>query len=209
MSEDGKTDESLADEACRLLSREELIVGHKEDGRAVYRREAKATLVAAATAPQASVARVAREHGLNANQLHAWIRQSRRGETQGGLAAKVSAGMERAAMARRNNGRHIANAGEADKAPAKRTRVATLLPVTLITQTASATSGASTSQAAPTHTGLTIEIGEARIILDGAVDPATLSTVITCLRDTVQDTVQDTVGDTAYHAVSHTITTAR
>jgi hypothetical protein len=113
--------------------------------------------------------------------------------------------MERAAMARRNNGRHIANAGEADKAPAKRTRVATLLPVTLITETASATSGASTSQAAPTHTGLTIEIGEARIILDGAVDPATLSTVITCLRDTVQDTV----GDTAYHAVSHTITTAR
>jgi len=34
MSEDGKMDERLADEACRLLSREELIVGHKEDGRA-------------------------------------------------------------------------------------------------------------------------------------------------------------------------------
>lgn len=205
MSEDGKTDESLAGEACRLLSREELIVGHKEDGRAVYRREAKATLVAAATAPQASVARIAREHGLNANQLHAWIRQSRRGETQGGLAAKVSAGMERAAMARRNNGRHIANAGEAGKAPAKRTRVATLLPVTLITETVGAPSGASASQAVPTHTGLTIEIGAARIILDGAVDPAMLNTVITCLRFTVQDTV----GDTVHHTVSHTITTAR
>jgi transposase-like protein len=53
--------------SMRDVSSEELIAGHKQDGRTVYRRAAKAHLVAAATAPGASVARIAREHGLNAN----------------------------------------------------------------------------------------------------------------------------------------------
>jgi transposase len=58
----------------RLVSHEELIVGHKADGRAVYSRKAKARLIEAATRRGASVAAIARQHDLNANQLHAWIR---------------------------------------------------------------------------------------------------------------------------------------
>jgi putative addiction module killer protein len=41
-----------------VVSREALIAGHKEDGRTVYRREAKTKLVNAAIAPGASVAKV-------------------------------------------------------------------------------------------------------------------------------------------------------
>ncbi|MCA2997739.1 MAG: transposase [Rhodocyclaceae bacterium] len=213
MSEDGKTKSGAgrgAHGAYGLVSRDELIVGHKEDGRAVYRREAKATLVAAATAPQASVARIARDHDLNANQLHRWIRQARSDRTRSRFATQVSAGMERAARARRDADRADRNADTKTATAAPSPTLARLLPVTLMTETtSSATHRATTHQQAAARAGLIIEIGEARIVIDGAVDPATLSTVITCLRDTVQDTVQDTVGDTAYHAVSHTITTAR
>jgi transposase len=66
----------------RLVSREELIVGHKADGRAVYSRNAKAQLIEAATRRGASVAAIARQHDLNANQLHAWIRVAKKRKPQ-------------------------------------------------------------------------------------------------------------------------------
>jgi len=53
-----------------------LVVGRKRDGRAVYDEQAKAELVVMCAAPGASVSRLARECGVNANQLSRWIRES-------------------------------------------------------------------------------------------------------------------------------------
>jgi len=53
-----------------------LVVGRKRDGRAVYDEQAKAELVAMCAAPGASVSRLARECGVNANQLSRWVRES-------------------------------------------------------------------------------------------------------------------------------------
>lgn len=52
-----------------------LVVGRKRDGRSVYDEEAKAELVAACSKPGASVSRLARECGVNANQLSRWVRE--------------------------------------------------------------------------------------------------------------------------------------
>lgn len=52
-----------------------LVVGHKRDGRSVYDEAAKAELVAACGRPGASVSRLARECGINANQLSRWVRE--------------------------------------------------------------------------------------------------------------------------------------
>ncbi len=52
-----------------------LVVGHKRDGRGVYDEAAKAELVAACGKPGASVSRLARECGVNANQLSRWVRE--------------------------------------------------------------------------------------------------------------------------------------
>ena len=52
-----------------------LAVGRKSDGRAVYDEAAKAELVAACGKPGASVSRLARECGINANQLSRWVRE--------------------------------------------------------------------------------------------------------------------------------------
>jgi transposase len=52
-----------------------LVVGHKCDGRSVYEEKAKAELVAACSRPGASVSRLARECGVNANQLSRWVRE--------------------------------------------------------------------------------------------------------------------------------------
>jgi transposase len=58
-----------------------LVVGHKSDGRAVYDEAAKAELVAACARPGASVSRLARQCGVNANQLSRWVREhSQRGQ---------------------------------------------------------------------------------------------------------------------------------
>ena len=52
-----------------------LVVGHKRDGRSVYDEVAKAELVAACGKPGASVSRLARQCGVNANQLSRWVRE--------------------------------------------------------------------------------------------------------------------------------------
>ncbi len=51
-----------------------LVVGRKSDGRSVYDEVAKAELVAACR-PGVSVSRLARECGINANQLSRWVRE--------------------------------------------------------------------------------------------------------------------------------------
>ena len=52
-----------------------LVVGRKSDGRSVYDETAKAELVEACAKPGASVSRLARECGVNANQLSRWVRE--------------------------------------------------------------------------------------------------------------------------------------
>jgi transposase len=56
-----------------------LVIGHKRDGRSVYDEQAKAELVAECAKPGASVSRVARQAGINANQLSRWIREQGQG----------------------------------------------------------------------------------------------------------------------------------
>lgn len=50
-----------------------LIVGYKRDGRACYDRQAEQELIAASLRPGVSVARLALDHGINANLLRKWI----------------------------------------------------------------------------------------------------------------------------------------
>lgn len=52
-----------------------LVVRRKRDGRCVYDEQAKAELVAECFKPGVSVARLAREAGVNANQLSRWMRE--------------------------------------------------------------------------------------------------------------------------------------
>jgi len=56
-----------------------LVVGHKSDGRSVYDESAKAELVALCMQPDASVSRLARECGVNANQVGRWLREHGQG----------------------------------------------------------------------------------------------------------------------------------
>lgn len=59
-----------------------LVVGRKRDGRCVYDAQAKRDLILACREPGVSIARIARECGINANQLSAWIRRHERASTQ-------------------------------------------------------------------------------------------------------------------------------
>jgi len=52
-----------------------LVVGRKSDGRSVYDEAAKAELVAMCGQAGVSVSRLARECGINANQLSRWVRE--------------------------------------------------------------------------------------------------------------------------------------
>ena len=52
-----------------------LIVGHRRDGRCRYDPEAKRELAKACLQPGISIAKMALEHGINANLLRKWISQ--------------------------------------------------------------------------------------------------------------------------------------
>jgi transposase len=51
-----------------------LVIGHKRDGRGVYDPQVKRELVEVSRQPGVSVAKLARECGINANLLASWIR---------------------------------------------------------------------------------------------------------------------------------------
>lgn len=55
--------------------KQRLVVRRKSDGRSVYDEGAKSELVALCRQPGASVSRLARECGVNANQVSRWIRE--------------------------------------------------------------------------------------------------------------------------------------
>lgn len=65
-----------------------LVVGHKSDGRSVYDEVAKSQLVALCRQPGASVSRLARECGVNANQVSRWLRE----QASGGHTRKAATG---------------------------------------------------------------------------------------------------------------------
>ena len=52
---------------------ERLVVKRSANGRCSYDEDAKRELVEACLHPGVSIAKLAREHGINANLLHAWI----------------------------------------------------------------------------------------------------------------------------------------
>lgn len=64
-----------------------LVVGHKRDGRTCYDPEAKQELVEACLRPGVSVARLALEHGVNANLLRKWIDRYRSGSSMAAVAS--------------------------------------------------------------------------------------------------------------------------
>ena len=70
-----------------------LLVGRKSDGRGVYDEAAKAELVAACGRPGASVSRLARQCGINANQLSRWVREHRE-RSQGAVVASLGTARE-------------------------------------------------------------------------------------------------------------------
>jgi len=79
----------MADDLEELKRR--LVVGHKRDGRSVYDEAAKAELVALCMQPGASVSRLARECGVNANQVSRWLREHGQVHRRTAVASAVSA----------------------------------------------------------------------------------------------------------------------
>ena len=61
-----------------------LVVGHKRDGRCIYDAQAKRELVLACRESGVSMSKLARDCGVNANQLSSWVRRHER-ETDGAL----------------------------------------------------------------------------------------------------------------------------
>ena len=66
--------------------RRRLVVGHKRDGRSVYDEAAKAELVGLCLKRGVSVARIARECGVNANQVSRWLREHGEGRCRTAVA---------------------------------------------------------------------------------------------------------------------------
>ena len=60
-----------------------LVVGRKRDGRNCYDPVAKRELIEACLRPEVSVARLAMQHGVNANLLRSWIGQYRKKQDSG------------------------------------------------------------------------------------------------------------------------------
>lgn len=55
-----------------------LVIGRKRDGRSIYDEQAKQELILACCQPGVSIAKLARECGVNANQVNTWVRQYER-----------------------------------------------------------------------------------------------------------------------------------
>jgi transposase len=67
-----------------------LVVGHKRDGRSCYDPEAKRQLIEACLRPEVSVARLAMQHGINANLLRTWITRYRKQHEMSGVLAATA-----------------------------------------------------------------------------------------------------------------------
>ena len=70
-----------------------LVTGRKADGRRRYAPEAKRKLIEAALQPGVSVARLALEHGLNANMLRTWVTRYHRERAAAAAVNSAAASM--------------------------------------------------------------------------------------------------------------------
>lgn len=135
---------------------EGLITGHKSDGRCVYSKAGKLTLVQACLQPGVSVAASALANGVNANLLRKWILRYQR--KQRGKAGAVTKG-------------HAT-------APAMLLPViseaASTVPATIRVEPVKA-------KAQPLGGSIEIEYVGARIVLRGAVNAQQLGVVLACL----------------------------
>ena len=110
-----------------------LVVGHKRDGRCQYDPQVKQELIRQSMRPGVSVARMAMQHGINANLLRMWITKSQSskaitvqravGETaardaQAFIPVQVEAGASSAAVAMPTKA-----CGAASKSPAVSMRI--------------------------------------------------------------------------------------
>jgi len=115
-----------------------LVVGHKRDGRCRYDPQVKQELIRQCMMPGVSVARMAMQHGINANLLRTWITksQSRKAITvqravcetaardaQAFIPVQVEAGASSAAVAMPTKA-----CGAASKSPAVSMRIQVQLP---------------------------------------------------------------------------------
>ncbi|TAG78409.1 MAG: hypothetical protein EAZ24_04100 [Burkholderiales bacterium] len=138
-----------------IVSRERLLVKLTRDGRSVYSRSGKLALIEACRIEGASIASIVLSHGVNANLLHKWLRLN--------------------AQTPRKAARQVAISPSTGSQ-------ATLLPVQLAAPPQAALS--QTAVAPGLSVGLSIVIGDARIVVDGAsFNRAALRTVIDCLRE--------------------------
>jgi transposase-like protein len=67
-----------------------LVVGHKSDGRCRYDPQAKQELIRQCMKPGVSVARMAMQHGVNANLLRTWITKAQSAMAKQMVASEVS-----------------------------------------------------------------------------------------------------------------------
>ncbi|MGI9134910.1 MAG: IS66-like element accessory protein TnpA [Rhodoferax sp.] len=67
-----------------------LVVGHKSDGRCRYDPQAKQELIRQCMKPGVSVARMAMQHGVNANLLRTWITKVQSAMAKQMVASEVS-----------------------------------------------------------------------------------------------------------------------
>jgi len=71
--------------------RRRLVLRHKPGGRCVYDKRAKAEFVELCLQPGVSVARLAREFGINANQVARWIRDHGQLRKRASIVASAAA----------------------------------------------------------------------------------------------------------------------
>lgn len=65
-----------------------LVIGRKRDGRCIYDQTAKTELVILSQSGQVSMAKLARQVGVNANQLSSWVRLHERAQTPKAQSSK-------------------------------------------------------------------------------------------------------------------------
>jgi transposase len=68
----------------------QLVIGHKRDGRSIYSKQGKRALVEMSLGRGASVAKIAQQHGVNANLLRKWIDAYRDGAKPGAPIAAAA-----------------------------------------------------------------------------------------------------------------------
>lgn len=73
-----------------------LVVGHKRDGRCRYDPQVKQELIRQCMMPGVSVARMAMQHGVNANFLRTWITKTQSSNAPAGQRAVSETAMQQA-----------------------------------------------------------------------------------------------------------------